>query len=214
VTKVYMQIWVLLAIAASYAVYYVVKSVGRKARVVWLVVLAVLAVACLIHPVGLTTSAQSGRHGFLGLTRGGLDGMAYMAEVDEGEYNALSWINDEITGSPVIVEAPGGDISWSTRVSTFTGLPTVVGHGICEVTWGRPWDWVWEREQDVAAIYTTLDNEEALTLLRKYDVKYIYVGTIERETYEEEGLDKFALYPQAYRPVYDSGGVVIYEVTE
>ncbi|MDY6916495.1 MAG: DUF2298 domain-containing protein [Chloroflexota bacterium] len=214
VTKVYMQIWVLLAIPASYAVYYVVKSVGRKARVVWLVVLAVLALACLIHPVGLTASAQSGRHGFLGLTRGSLDGMAYLAEVDVGDYHALRWTNEEITGSPVIVEAPRSDIAWSTRVSTFTGLPTVVGHGICEVTWGRPWDWVWEREQDVATIYTTLDNEEALALLRKYDVKYIYVGTIERETYEEEGLDKFALYPQAYRPVYDSEGVVIYEVTE
>ncbi len=80
--------------------------------------------------------------------------------------------------------------------------------------WGRSWDDVGERTGDVDAIYNTLDNNEALELLKKHDVKYIYIGSLEREKYESDGLQKFAAQPEAYELVYEGEGATIFRVRE
>jgi len=51
-------------------------------------------------------------------------------------------------------------------------------------------------------------------LLKKHDVKYIYIGSLEREKYESEGLQKFAAQPEAYELVYDGEEVAIFRVRE
>ena len=214
VTKVYMQIWVFLAISAACAVFYVLNSMKGKGRIVWVVILIVFVLASVIHPVASTTSALSGRHPFLGINSGTLDGMAYLEAVDKGDYEAIQWINENIHGSPVILEAPQGYFDHVSRISVFTGLPTIIGWEGCEITWGRTWDEVGERRGDVDMIYNTPDNDKALALLAKYDVEYIYIGAGEREAYESEGLAKFATRPEDYTLVYEGEGVTIYEVRE
>ena len=70
----------------------------------------------------------------------------------------------------------------------------------------------------INAIYQAPDSEEALGLLRKYNVEYIYVGSIERKGtsgqkgYPAESLLKFASHPERYTLVYENQGVVIYQV--
>jgi uncharacterized membrane protein len=150
----------------------------------------------------------------MGLNRGTLDGMAYLEMVDKGDYEAIKWINENIDGSPVILETPGGYFYYASRISVFTGLPTVIGHDLCEITWGRAWDEVGERKGDADAIYTTANNSEALELLKKYDVEYIYIGAGEREYYGDEGLQKFTVHTEDYDPIYEDEGVTIYEVRE
>ena len=214
VTKVYMQMWVFLSISAAYAVFYVVNNIRGKTRVIWVAVLAILVLASLIHPVILTTSALSGRHTFMGLNRGTLDGMAYLEMVDKGDYEAIQWINKNIDGSPVILEIPGDYFDYASRISVFTGLPTVIGSEVAEITWGRTWDETGAREEDTDTIYTTVENSEALELLKKYDVEYIYIGTLEIEKYDSDGLRKFAVHTEDYGLVYDYEGVTIYKVSE
>ena len=213
VMKVYHQLWVFFGISAAYAVFYVLSNFGRKTKVIWVTVLAVLVVASLIHPLASTTSMLSGRNTSWGMNRGTLDGMAYVEMVDKGDYDAIRWINKEIEESPVILEASGIPNPYSSRVSTFTGLPTVIGRGSSEVLWRLAWGEVEERTGDVDMIYNTLDNDEAMELLRKYAVEYIYIGTLEQETYESEGLQKFAAHPEDYDPVYKHEGVTIFKVS-
>jgi uncharacterized membrane protein len=93
-------------------------------------------------------------------------------------------------------------------------LPTVIGWEGCVITWGRTWDEVGERRGDVDMIYNTLDNDQAMALLKKYNVKYVYIGAGEREAYESEGLQKFVGHPEDYDPIYEDEGVTIYEVRE
>ncbi|MEE9199111.1 MAG: hypothetical protein V3U26_04880, partial [Dehalococcoidia bacterium] len=81
---------------------------------------------------------------------------------------------------------------WGNRVSIYTGLPAVVG-----------WDWhqrqqrwdnqeeVFARRADVLSLYDTLEISIAEGLLEKYNVRYIYVGQLERLYYDAEGIDKF-----------------------
>ncbi len=56
-----------------------------------------------------------------------------------------------------------------------------------------------------------MDPNQALTLLDKYDISYVYVGPVERARYPTAGLAKFA---QLMEPVYSAGSVTIYRVGE
>jgi uncharacterized membrane protein len=102
------------------------------------------------------------------------------------------------------------------RVATYTGLPIVVGY---------PWhqhqqrsflkvDLVGQRERDVDQLYGTPDPWSAKAVLDRYDVSYVYVGDLERITYDPLGIDKFAKMVEIglLRPVYTNEGVTIYEV--
>lgn len=212
VMKVYLQLWVFLGISAAFAVYYVLNNVKRKTKVIWVIILCVLIAASLIHPIASTTSMLSGRHTYGGINRGTLDGMAYIEKVDKGDYDAIRWINKEIKGSPVMLEAPGNPGQYSCRVSAFTGLPTVIGWGTWEIMWRLAWGEVEERIKDVATIYNTVDNVQAIEMLRKYDVQYIYMGTLEQKTYKGAGLQKFASHTEDYDLTYNYEGVAIFKV--
>jgi uncharacterized membrane protein len=168
--------------------------------------------AAVIHPIGSITGWTSGRHSHFGVGRGTLDGMAYIEEKYPGDYAGINWINDNIGGSPVMLEAPGATYRYSARVATMTGLPTVVGWLTHEVMWRNSWDVVSWRDTDTDAIYQTLDEEEALSLLRKYNVEYIFIGSVERERYEAAGLMKFARQPENYELLFQEPGVEIYRV--
>jgi uncharacterized membrane protein len=154
----------------------------------------------------------SGRHTLWGITRGTLDGTAYIEETNAGDNKAIRWINEELEGSPVILEAPGNSNSFSSRISTFTGSPTVIGWGTWELMWRQDRDAVDTRIRDVDTIYNTSDNDKALDLLHRYDVEYIYIGSLELNTYETEGLHKFTNHSGDYHPVYQAEGVTIFEV--
>lgn len=75
---------------------------------------------------------------------------------------------------------------------------------------------VLNRLTDIGIIYTTQDQNLALTLLHHYHVRYICVGALERVVYAQQsvgGLDKFdAMIGGSLRVIYRSGGVTIYEV--
>jgi YYY domain-containing protein len=212
VMKVYLQVWVLLAIASAYGVFWVRRKLGRRLRIAWTVLLLVFVVASAIQPIGLTVGWASGQRDLFGENRGTLDGLAYVEERDPGAYEAILWLNENVDGSPVILEAPGGAYEFTSVVSTMTGLPTVVGWVTHEVMWRGGWDMVAGRDTDVDTIYQTTDEAEAGALLDKYDVEYIYVGAQERDRYAEEGLEKFASSPQRYELVFEDDGARVYHV--
>ena len=146
--------------------------------------------------------------------RGTLDGIAYVDKINEGDYEAIQWINKNISGSPVILEMPGDACSYSSLVSAFTGLPTVIGWRMYEVSFRAGFSDVDSRTSDVDAIYNTLDNDEAMALLQKYKVEYVYVGTVERDKYTAAGLQKFNTYTDYYDLIYQNDGASIYQLKE
>ena len=125
-----------------------------------------------------------------------------------GEYVAIRWLRDDAPWGR-IVEAVGDDYSDYGRISAGTGLPTVLGWKGHERQWrgsSRLFD---GREEDVAQIYQTDDPVEALGLLQKYGVRYVYVGARERSSYGEAGMEKFDGF---LRTAFTAQGVIIYEM--
>ena len=99
--------------------------------------------------------------------------------------------------------------TWAARVSTRTGLPTVLGWSEHEYRWRGSWEPQAGRREDVEQAYNTTSVEEARVILEKYDVEYVYVGDLERDTYAEVGLAKFAEMGEI---VFQQGRVTIYRV--
>ena len=67
-----------------------------------------------------------------------------------------------------------------------------------------------KRREDVTKLYTTARWEEAQAILAQYDVRYVYVGTLERVSMPVNE-EKFRSH---LNPVFQQGDTVIYEVPQ
>jgi len=206
VFKFYFQAWVLMAIASAFAVYWLGRRTGRG----WKVVLAgfwLLFAMGMVYPLlGNASRAGNFQHAPT------LDGTAYLASSQPDDYAAIAWLNEQVAGAPTLLEAPGSGGSsyvYEGRVSALTGLPTLVGWAGHEGQWRGSYDIQSARDPDIQTIYNTLDPQAAVALLKKYDVRYVYVGPLERSKYETRGLAKFEGFMDV---VYRNGGVTIYGV--
>jgi uncharacterized membrane protein len=154
-----------------------------------------------------------------------LDGMEYMnyasydwqGSMDLSEdYAAIRWMQENIQGSPVIVEANMRDLyRWGSRFSIYTGLPSVVGwewHQIQQRAI-NPASWVNQRVDEVDEFYKTTNIEKVIEFLRKYEVRYIVVGQLEKNIYPLLSLRKFEQENgKLWNLVYQEGNTSIYEV--
>ena len=186
VFKLYLQIWILWGVAAGYCLYDLsLKHLISRKRTIWTVLFCILIASCCIYPFTATYTKMNIDH-----NPASLDGIAYLNGSDRGDYSTISWIRRNITGTPVIIEAPGRCYSTDSRVSAFTGLPTVIGWEGHEMMWRGSYEDVRVRAEDVDKIYSTRNINTAIGLLNKYNVSYVYIGAAERARYGK-GLDKF-----------------------
>jgi YYY domain-containing protein len=233
VFKFYMQVWIILSIAAGVAAVWSWDVIRQRhfLRRVWQAALLILLLLAALYPLLATQAkwqirmSQDAPHT--------LDGMAFMPYVQYGDtnyagesstislandYEALRWIQRNVEGSPVIAEAHSSNPyrSIANRVTMYTGLPAVVG-----------WDWhqrqqravvpgslVKDRIQDISSLYNTPDIAQAQEILNKYDVSYVYIGELERSYYWPEGIAKFEQMARSgvLEAVYQDEAVTVYKV--
>jgi YYY domain-containing protein len=197
VFKFYLQVWTLLSLSAAAATVWIYADIGhwRKLwRNVWLSIAAVVVFLAALYPLTATPAKISDR--MSDSAPASLDGMTYMEtssyydisgpmDLDE-DYRAIRWVQENVDGTPVIVEANTPEYRWGSRFTIYTGLPGVLG-----------WNWhqrqqrgsssspsVVERANDIAAFYTNPSVEDAIEFLDRYNVNYIIVGRLERQYYE------------------------------
>ena len=191
----------LLAVAAAYGLYAIPRRWPRWASAPVDVVAWLLVLAALVYPIYAIPTKTGDFRG-----PPTLDGTAWMAGPFSADLKAIHWLNEHVTGAPIILEAVGDSYSDYSHISGLTGLPTVLG-------WpGHEWQWRGEypsqREADVKTIYETASTATARALLDQYDVTYVYVGTLERRDYAPAALQKFAAFMTV---AYDAAGVTIYK---
>jgi uncharacterized membrane protein len=234
VFKFYLQVWILLSVAAGVSLAWVRERAHRwrpELRQLWWGGMAALVLGgALFLPYGVRARAVDRMSPQAGLT---LDGMAFMEQAIvsggaperearqiplSGDYAAIRWMQDHVQGSPVILEGLGHrEYLWGNRVSVYTGLPAVIGwrwHQVQQRLGVLPDTLVDWRRDDVRECYDTTDVSRALDILDRYGVRYVYVGAYEWAYYDPAGLAKFdAMAAQGLlRAVYDAQGVRIYEV--
>lgn len=114
----------------------------------------------------------------------GLDGLMWFRQQYPDDYEAFLWLK-HVDGRPHIIEAVGDSYTSFARMSTFTGLPTVLGWRVHEWLWRGSYDIPGKRSSEVESIYLSPWDEESQRLLNQYRVKYMIVGTKEREAYPQ-----------------------------
>jgi len=140
----------------------------------------------------------------------GLDGLSYLKDLYPDNYQAILWINKNISDQPVMLEAVGDSYTTFNQVSSATGLPTVQGWIVHEWLWRGGYDAPAARQTDVEKIYLSKDLEETQTLLSQYQVKYIFVGDKEYEKYPDLNSQKFK--DIGAKIVFQSGKTAIYQL--
>ena len=225
--KFYIQAWWLLAIAATYAIWrlwdvgaFLTKQMsGIKA--LWISAFAILAVGVFIYPVMATEVRLDDRFNITGGP--GIDGEAYMADAvynTKGiaielatDRSGIEWLRENVKGSPVVVEAQWDLYTWANRISIYTGLPTVIGWDWHQTQQRHDYRWeVQRRRNAVNDFYTTSDVDKAKQFLDEFNVRYVYVGELERGAYPASGIEKFDNSSVLnLHPVFHEGPVTIYE---
>ena len=229
VFKFYLQIWVMLALAAAYLLWRLAygsrRSLRRlnKGQRVWLGALGVLIISASTYTVFGTHDRLRDRFDILPPT---LDGMAYMRDSVyhdpngaiqlSSDYEGIRWLQENVQGSPIVLEGHAPEYRWGARVSAYTGLPSVIGWANHQRQQRADYAWAVDRRiDDVNRIYSTTDPAEALSLLREYGVEYVYVGQLEGLYYPDDGLKKFENgMREQLEAVYRNGHVTVYRLRQ
>jgi YYY domain-containing protein len=202
VFKFYYQAWMLLSLVAAFGVGYTLQRLRGFADVMVRVLIGVVIFCGLLYPVfGLITKTNN----FKPVFGYDLNDFTRIQRENADDAAGIEFLLTQPEG--VVAEAIGGGYSYYGRVSTHTGYPTVLGWIGHEAQWRGGYQLHGTREADIELLYATPRWEEAQTIIERYNIRYIFIGNLER-TSMLVNEEKFALY---LTPVFQQGSTIIYE---
>jgi len=225
--KFYYQAWMLWSLAAAFGVAVLLQNLHGAWKWIYRIGLTLVLFMALVYPIiGLLTrtnnfqipafnqnlkAAQAAGDKSPGRTAAqvwNLDGGAFFDRIYPDDMAAVAWLNSAPYG--IIVEASKPDASYTdySFISTYSGLPTVLGWPMHESQWRGSYAPQGTRQDDIRRLYETSSWEDAQAILSQYGIRYVCVGTLERSTYHVN-MTKFQ---QHLTPVFQQGQVVIYQV--
>lgn len=140
-----------------------------------------------------------------------LDGTLYLQKLYPNDYSAIQWINQNIQNQPIILEAQGDSYTDFSRISTNTGLPTVLGWTVHEWLWRGTYSVPAPRITDIQSLYESLDIAQTKNLIKKYHISLVFVGNLERQKYSKLYEDKFRILGKI---MFQKGLTTIYQISE
>ncbi|HSK66043.1 MAG TPA: DUF2298 domain-containing protein, partial [Anaerolineales bacterium] len=199
--KFYYQAWIVLSLAAAYGIIILFRSLRGAANAVFSVLFVIVMIVGLTYPILGIFNKTNNFNPPSGFT---LDDFDRMQRQDPDEAAAIAWLQSAPDG--VVAEAVGGAYSSYARISIYTGLPTVLGWGNHEGQW-RDQALQGRRTEDIQMLYVTNDWPTTQAIIDQYNIRYIFVGNLERSTYpvNEEKLNRFL------KLVFQQGNVSVYE---
>ncbi|MGH2581751.1 MAG: DUF2298 domain-containing protein [Anaerolineales bacterium] len=199
VFKFYFQTWQMWGVASAFIASVLLTELRRLPRILFVALFAILLAIGSIYPA----------FAFFDITRRSpeqaltLDGARYLSADQKA---AIEWLSNAPVGT--LVEAVGGSYDASyARYAAHSGQPSLMGWPGHEGQW-RGGNVDYERIGDVERLYSTGDWQVASELLTRYQVRYIVIGDVERNTYPVNELK----FQQNLDLVFQIGSVTIYQV--
>ena len=134
---------------------------------------------------------------------GTLDGAAWLSSEHPSDALGISWLKEHASPSDVVAEAAGDSYEYSSRISSLTGLTTPLGWVGHEMIWREDDAAISEVSADLKEMYE--NPERTTSLMDKYNVKYLFVGEVERVVYD------VSLPKNGLSPVFSADGIAIYQ---
>ena len=216
--KFYYEVWLVWSLAAAYGTAFLLHTLQRPWSFIYRVGLVILLGMSVVYPIlGMwnKTNAFQPNNGWT------LNGTAYLDSRSPEEMEAITWLQSAAPG--VVVEAvspTGGSYQWPpgyARVSALSGMPAVLGWTGHESQWRGGSEEMGSRQPDIERLYCSRNIEEAIEIIDRYNIRYVFVGLLEHSTYKPNqgscptGIieSKFEL---SFNQVFANGQVRIYEV--
>jgi uncharacterized membrane protein len=203
VFKFYYQAWQLWSLAAAFGTAVLLRNLRGVWNVVWRVVLGLILIAGLAYPVLAFLNKTENFKPRLGYN---LDSSAHLENDNPEDAAAIRYLQSAPLG--VVAEAIGGSYSYHARISTHTGLPTVLGWSWHEYQWRGDWSAHGTRETDIQALYEAPDWDNARAIIDRYQIRYIVVGLLERTTYDLSETK----FQQHLVVLFQAGNTIVYGV--
>lgn len=203
--KFYYQAWALWSLAAAFGVIVLLREARGLRLAVSGVILAATLVVGLTYPI-LSLPNKTDDFKAQKPEKRTLDSAAYLMDYHPDDYLAIQYLQTLPLG--VVAEAVGGSYSEFARVATHTGHPNVLNWPGHEGQWRGGYKEQGTRGDDLATLYQTTDWETARAIIERYNIRYVYIGPLERSAYTIYE-DKFTIF---LREIFRQGQVVIYEV--
>ncbi len=213
VFKFYYQAWLLWSIAAAYAIAVFPTLPSKTWRTIFISLSSLGIGLGLVYTIQATITKTNSFHPPDGWT---LDSSAYYQLQAYDEMQAIKWLSEQPLG--VVAEAvspTGGSYTQYGRVATFSGQPAVLGWIGHESQWRGGTSEMGSRQTDISLLYCSPDWFEALAIIQKYAIKYIFISDLERNTYTRgsencpTGINE-AKFLHNLIPIYQQGNTIIY----
>jgi YYY domain-containing protein len=201
--KFYHQAWPLLAVAVVVFGVRMWRERALAGRVSRLALMAAVVVS-LFYPVEAAASRLRQHEG-----AASLDLRTALSRRSSADAAAIEWLLRNAPRGSVVLEATGDPYSEYARISSHTGIPTVLGWANHEGLWRSNDPEIGQRAEAVKTFYSSADPEAAAAVLKRYHVTHVIVGDMERRAYPTAG--NVGSFP-FLSPVL-SGGTAIYRVS-
>lgn len=209
--KLYLEMWTFLAIAGSFWLVAVSREeLSRTTRRLWAAAFGVALLASSF--TAITDVVATLRTSHVPGPRPTLNGQAYLDGYRPHDAEAIRWLNHEVRGVQVLLEAHGDSYQEFGRISMNTGLPTVLGWDYHLSQRSHPRDEINRRQLDVKSLFGSTDRQEVDSLIDRYHVAIVYAGALEERTYGREALAKFEAWNDLFQPIFANQKVRIYAV--
>ncbi len=202
--KFYHQAWPLVGIGAVAFAERAWRSTEKPRRSLALI-LAVAVFAAALYPATALVSRLRQHQG-----RFTLDARDALERRNRGDLAAIEWLGKNAPRGSVVLEATGDPYSEFARISSHTGIPSVLGWANHEGLWRSNDAEVTNRVIEIRRFYTTSDPGGAREILRRYGVTHVVVGDLERTAYG--GAFHVASFPFLQR--VEDGTTTVYRVSK
>ncbi len=210
--KIYYQVWVLLAIVAGYGL-----AIGQKYTLkrgltdIYIFIFAITISLTAAGTWSAYTSYQQGKSTTDPTWT--LDGYAYLQTQDPDQLATINWLNTNVPGHPIMVEAAGDSYTQQSRISSYTGLASPIGWASHEWGWRySPTSWadnISTRVGFIQQIYAATDPNELSQLLQQYNITYIVYSPEEAAQYM---TDDSTIQSLTGQPIFTSGEYKLYHI--
>ena len=203
--KFYYQTWIIWSIVVSFIVIQLF-SAFKGWKNFFVSIILILSISTGIIYTGFAIADVLPDIGQDFFANWNIDGTSASIYLSQSEQEAVNWLWGQT--QDVLVEAVGDSYSNFGRISSHSGQISVLGWKGHEGQWRGSYAPQGTREQDIKALYETTSSDEAFTIVENYKIKYIFIGSLERNTYQVN-VEKFELFTDN---VFELGDVIIYQV--
>lgn len=202
VFKFYITAWIVLSAGSAVMLGNLLLALTRLPSRFFRIIQGIIVLMLLLLLVlpAFVTASHAGPH------TPTMNGLAWLSSGHPDDLAAVTWLRS-LDGNITLVEAEGGDYKYYSRVSSFTGIPALLGWPFHESMWrnNTPPGWYAQRTTVIRTIYE--DPTWCEKLMRMFRIDLLYVGPAERERYN------VTLPDEGITPVYEQGAVTIYRLT-